>query len=279
MRVPPTRRGGPLMPLPDFVIVGAMRSGTSSLARWLRDHPQVFMPARKELHFFDSDETDLARYTEQFTPQPDQVVSGEATPSYMFLPEARERMAAALPSATFLVLLRDPVERAYSHYWHERERGEETKSFERALELEDSRLARGGDAVPAYSYQARGRYHEQLVALEALVGRERIHVSFFEELTADPERVFAGVCDVLGVDRILPDRVGTQVNAFTTLRSKRLHTWSMRRPPLVQKIVGRLNRVDSGYPPMSPSARQHLRTTFQDSDEALRTWLGRDLPW
>ena len=101
------------MPLPTFVIVGAQKCGTSTLAATLRRHPQVFMSRPKELHYFDRQYAEgLEWYERQFTPREGQIAWGEATPVYMYDPEARSRLSEALPATTVVVTLRDPTKRA-----------------------------------------------------------------------------------------------------------------------------------------------------------------------
>src|SRR5437879_3262477 len=97
--------------LPDLLIVGAMKAGTTSLAAWLRAHPQVFMTEEKELHFFDARwARGVDWYHEQFAAAPETVLAGEATPAYMVRPVFIERMASVVPGARLLVMLRNPVD-------------------------------------------------------------------------------------------------------------------------------------------------------------------------
>jgi hypothetical protein len=176
----------------------------------------------------------------------------------MFHPLAGARIAADLPDVRLVVLLRDPVERAYSAHAHELARGFETEPFERALELEEERLAGEEErlvADPAYvshhhqhnGYVARGRYAEQLERLETLVGRERIHVVDSGELFADAAPVLDGLIAFLGLPPWRPAEFG-QHNA---------------RPRNT----------------MEPPLRARLEETFAPSDERLAAWLGRPPSW
>src|SRR5947208_14127778 len=104
------------MRLPDFLIVGAMKAGTTSLAAWLRAHPDVFMPPQKEIHFFDAQwERGVPWYADQFAGAPEGALVGEATPAYMVTTAFLDRMASVVPNARLLVVLREPVARAWSH--------------------------------------------------------------------------------------------------------------------------------------------------------------------
>lgn len=168
--------------LPDFIIIGAQKAGTTSLFTYLSAHPQVRPAIRKEVHYFD---TNYGRgdlwYRAMFpTSRSLQAASGprritgEASPYYLFHPLAAERAAQHVPDARLIVLLRDPVVRAWSHYQHEVAAGREVLSFADALDAEPDRLAGAADAIRAgrsdaaaerhrnFSYVARGRYSEQI---------------------------------------------------------------------------------------------------------------------
>ena len=160
--------------LPDAMIIGAMKSGTSSLHYYLTQHPQVIAPLRKEVHYFD---LNLARgeswYRANFGREGQGGLNIDSSPYYLFHPQVPQRAHALVPGAKLVVLLRDPVRRAYSHYWHERDKGREPLSFEDAIaaepdrvERDHERLARGeivrSEAHQYFSYLARGRYAEQL---------------------------------------------------------------------------------------------------------------------
>jgi Sulfotransferase domain len=212
-------------PLPEFLIVGAQRSGTTSLYRYLMEHPQV-LPATpsKGVHYFDKHaDRSLRWYRAHFPTQSARrrverrfgapVVSGEGSPYYLFHPHGPARAAAAVPDARIIAMLRDPVERAYSHYQQEYARGfEDAGSFERALELEPQRLAGERErmlADPAYdsaelqhhSYMARGEYVDQLIAWRGRYPAEQVLVICAERFFAEPAAVYAEVLRFLG----LPD--------------------------------------------------------------------------
>ena len=176
----------PLGRLPEFVIIGGQRCGTTSLYRYLAAHPSVRPATGKELQFLTlHHRRGLRWYRGHFPVRPPGVLSFEASPYYLFDPEAPARAAALLPEAKFIALLRDPVERAYSHYLHSRSYGVEPLSFADALDAEPDRLARGGHtARRQFSYLARGRYAGQLARWFDRVGRDRVLVVRTEELNA-----------------------------------------------------------------------------------------------
>ncbi|MDT0302262.1 sulfotransferase family protein [Streptomonospora wellingtoniae] len=252
--------------LPTFVVAGAQRCGTTSLFHALVQHPQVFgPPLRKGVHYFDTDyHRGLDWYRGHFplralvrpgSGRP-RIEVGESSPYYLFHPLAAERLSRDLPGVKVVVMVRDPVERAYSAHSHELARGFETEPFERALELEAERL-RGEEerlrADPAahshahqhHSYLARGRYAEQLRRLERHVGRHRLHVVESEAFFARPEQAFAGVEDFLGIahcDRIrfgrhnarardaIPERLRARLAEHFAGHDRDLAEWWGREP-------------------------------------------------
>jgi hypothetical protein len=267
-------------PLPNFLIIGAMRSGTSSLAYYLRDHPQVFMARNKELHFFtDRFDNGLDWYRYQFGGGDGHAVVGEATPTYMYDPVAVERMAAVLPVAKLVAVLRNPVDRAYSHYWHQVEKGRETASFAEAVAAEPDRIAgREGWERRAWAYVDKGRYRRQLDCVCSFYPRDAIHVILFEDLRDRPDATFASVCEFLGVDTAYaPPTLGRVVNPHIRVRSERVRRATRRLPKRLQDLVGRINAPPTEYPPMEPGMRATLTRTFEPENDALAGWLGRDL--
>lgn len=267
--------------LPTFVIAGAMRCGTTSLAAWLRDHPDVFIPREKELHFFDRHyERGLDWYAEQFAGATTETAVGEATPNYLFEHASLERLSRDLPGVRLVVLLRDPVARAHSHYLHRVARGGENLSFEDALAAEPARLA-AGDALDRahYSYLERGRYLEQLRRVRALFPEDAVAVHLFEDLRDDPLSLFGAVASFLGVEAgLVPDAVGRQANAYQRFRSLRIRKAASRLPGPIRDAVGRMNRVrDRDYPDISPAAVSMLSEAYRPEREGLAELLGRDL--
>ena len=266
--IQPTHR---LRMLPGFLIVGAQRCGTTSLFHVLSQHPAVFTPIgnKKELHFFDREyDRGLGWYQSQFPIRARARIetrgSGvepaafEGSPNYMFHPLVPGRIHRHLPGARLLVLVRDPVERAYSQHAHQVGRGMETESFERALELEDVRIdgeadllannpARDSRAYGLYAYRTRGHYADQLEHLESIFGREQIHVIDSGDFFADPGPDYDRVLEFLDLPHLGQP-------AFTARNA---------RPRA----------------PMPESVRLALEEHFRPYDERLAAWLGRVPSW
>lgn len=255
---------------PGFLIVGAQRCGTTSLFKTLSQHPAV-LPAiyHKGVHYFD---TAYHRGRDWYLGHFPTIrraeavrsrlgvpgITGESSPYYMFHPLAPVRIAQDLPGVRLLILLRDPVERAYSAHAHELARGFETEPFERALELEPTRTDGERErliADPNYhshhyqhnAYLARGRYIEQLTRLTELFGRDRLHVVDSDDFFTDPRPAFDAVCDFLGLPR-----------------------WE-------QISFGRHNA--RARAPMPARLRAELEEYFAPYDEQLADWWGRVPSW
>jgi hypothetical protein len=209
--------------LPDFLVIGAQRAGTTTLYHALVQHPQILGAiADKEVHFFDVRYADgIDAYRGAFPTRaavrragPGARV-GEATPYYLFHPAVPARVASQLPDVRLIAVLRDPVERAWSQYRHEVDLGDETLSFEGALDREDERLAGqearlvGDDAATSFAHQhhgyvARGRYVEQVQRWWSVFPKERLLLLRAEDLFAHPAEAFTGICEHLGVRRWEP---------------------------------------------------------------------------
>ncbi|WP_347059404.1 sulfotransferase domain-containing protein [Blastococcus sp. HT6-30] len=255
---------------PGFLIVGGQRCGTTSMYRTLSQHPAVLKAVlHKGVHYFDTSygkgmgwyrshfplEATATRVERRTGTRP---LTFESSPYYMFHPLAAERIDRDLPEVKVIVLLRDPVERAYSAHAHELARGFETEDFETALALEEERLAGEAErlaADPAYrshghqhhGYLQRGRYIEHLERLEAVFGRDRMHVVDSHAFFTDPEPVHDAVLRFLG----LP------------------HTGY----PVFERHNARPRS------PMPEELRARLEEHFAPYDERLAAWLGHSLSW
>lgn len=196
-----------------FLVGGVQKGGTSALAQYLGAHPDLRLPASKEAHVFDAPDFDEAwtpaqvdaRYAALFADAPADAVHGDATPFYIVHPRVVARIARYNPAMRWLVLLRDPAERALSHYRMERERGRESWPLWPAMLLERWRLRRHADdftrgsALRRFSYRARGDYARQLDVLYAHFPREQVLLLRSERLRAQPEACVREACAFLGV--------------------------------------------------------------------------------
>lgn len=266
-------------PLPNFLIIGAMRSGTTSLTHHLREHPAVFLAPGKELHFFDWNfERGVDWYRSHFAEVQRETAIGEATPLYLYEPEAIPRMFEVVPTAKLIAVLRDPVERAYSHYWHTRAKGNEPLEFAEAIEAEAARLKDPANRA-SYSYLDRGRYSEQLQHVCRFFSREALRVLLFEDLRDSPLPTFRSLCRFLGVDDgLVPSTLDQPFNTFVQFRSPRLRNLMLRAPAPLRHALGRLNtRRGAEYPAMEPGLRKRLDEHYAEERVTLTQFLNRDL--
>jgi hypothetical protein len=226
------RLTGRLRRLPDLIIIGAQKAGTTSLFHYLQQHPQLLPSTLKEVHYFDGGmdpavdtfEKGESWYRAHF-PLAARCGPGakvfEASPFYLFHPLVPERLATVVPKARLIVLLRNPVDRAISHYFKEHRNGYEDLPIEEAIYTEENRvcdiIAKGqwkDRRIRHYTYKARGRYAEQLERFLARFPREQILIINSGDLTKDTNRIlrtifgFAGVDPGFEVQNLAPRNVG-----------------------------------------------------------------------
>jgi hypothetical protein len=210
----------PLRLLPSFLIIGVQKGGTTSLYRYLEQHPSIASAYAKEVHFFDNHTQaynygkGLAWYRSNFVYQWQADITGEGTPDYIFDPNAPHRIAKALPEVKLIVLLRNPVDRAYSHYLHTVrafwDADREPLSFEAAITEEANRINGEVERLrhePSYfsynymhySYLARGIYADQLKTWFQLYPKQQILILKSEDFFADPNPCFRKVLEFLNL--------------------------------------------------------------------------------
>jgi len=225
-------------------------------------HPQIRAGVKKEVHYFDRNfHRSLSWYRAHFPV----ALTGrrswltlDASPFYVFHPLVPERLASILPNAKLILLLRDPVSRAYSHYQMTRRQGFEPLSFEAAVEVEEERLSDeyerlriepllDSEVLRRQSYLARGRYAEQLERLYRHFPRDQVGVFTTENLRTDPSRVHSELLEFLGLDQV----------------------------PLLPTE----NRNVGHYEPLSKHTAERLKRYFAPHNQRLYELLGRDLGW
>lgn len=217
--------------LPTFLIIGTQKGGTSSLFEYLLQHPRVQGSFIKEVQFFTGRHWVGRRGYKAFFPRKrvDTQHIAEATPLYLFSPDAPPRIHAMLPQVKLIALLREPVERAYSNYMHNRRRGHETRTFEEciAADIASARISGGPGPCPGEdalafrhrSYVRRGLYAQQLERWYGLFPRENIRIFKAEDFFADPAAVTEQAMRFLG----LPDHpvnTGKAYNQFSYDRKR-----------------------------------------------------------
>lgn len=263
------RPTGPLRRLPDLLIVGAQRCGTSSLYTYLGRHPHVTPSIRKEVEFFSTRFGEGVNWYRAHFPLKlsTRHLTFEATPDYLLHPLAAERAEALIPDARVIVMLRDPVTRAYSQYQHNRRLGNEPLSFAEALDAEPDRVNSEMERLASdptdqavnlrrFGYVARGKYHEQIQRWMDFFPDDQLLVVRSEDFFEAPDLVFADVLAFLG----LPG---------TALKEYRNH--SIRPASTLTKSLP--------IEELEPATRERLAQTFGEHNDRLYQLLNRDFGW
>jgi|SRR5579872_4411298 len=265
-----------LRALPDFLIIGAQKGGTTSLYLYLNEHPNIGGAVIKEVNFFDKNyHLHLPWYRTQF-PIPlrkmytrnirkQNYLIGEASPSYLLYPHTPGRVAELLPDVKLIALLRNPVERAYSQYRHNVARGFEQLSFADAIDAEEERTRTekakvlgnkqyNGIAFYRYSYLARGVYVDQLNHWLDFFPREQLLILKSEELYSEPGTIFKHTLAFLDVPVLIPESL-----------QKEFKPYNKSEDTLSSKI--------------DPATRERLVTYFEPHNARLYELVGRDFGW
>jgi len=255
--------------LPDFLIIGAMKCGTHVLYyELLTKHPCIAGATKKEIHFFDVNyNKGISWYKSHFTAleeknnfkekNSENLIAGEASPYYIFHPHAARRISESIPKVKLIAILRNPVDRAYSHYHHAVRHKVENLTFEEAIKIEPERISNekekmkdenyNSEDVRKHSYLARGIYVDQLEEWLKYFPREQILILRTEDLKAHQDKVLQQAFDFLGV--------------------------SNYKIPLIQDSKG------NKYPDMKPGMRKYLIEYFKPHNERLAKLWKRDFDW
>jgi hypothetical protein len=253
--------------LPNTIIIGAQKSGTSSLFGYLIQHPDILGACRKEVHYFDGG-TDpgvdnFAKGSDWYRAHFPLLAKSnpkarilEATPSYLFVPGAPERIAALVPNVKMIAVLRDPVERAISHYFYEVLNGREDRPIMKALTEEEdllapiwiSRIYKARQFLPC-SYKARGRYAEQLSRFYDLFSRDQVLVLSSNDLFKNTDETLTRTFDFLGMDSAI------------SIPDKRARNVGTRNSPVDRVVI------------------EYLENYFAPYNEELFELLGGKLNW
>ncbi|MGH2663994.1 MAG: sulfotransferase family protein [Actinomycetota bacterium] len=268
---------------PNLFIVGAVKAGTTSLYRYLDDHPDIYMSPVKEPDFFTHEGADPDAYLGLFEGASGEKLLGEATPWYLARPGTAERIRNVSPDAKILIMLRDPVSRAYSQYLMDVRNGRQTAELWEAVQ-KDHRL-------PEHGYVSLGSYCEQVSRYLEVFG-DQVLVAFFEDFVRDPRGSLERVLHFLGVDPGRARNIDLGVHnsyrrlrgvwgrpAWNAYRNKRIRSVAQRLfPPRVRERAHGF--IFSGKkPPMDPRAHRFLQHVYRDEAACLRRLLGRGVPW
>ena len=286
---------------PNFFLVGAAKAGTTSIYAYLSEHPQVFFPSIKEPHFFTQVRpapelrflieaiSNRSEYLRLYACAAGHEVIGDASPSYLWHPEVPQRIRAKVPHAKIGIILRDPVERAYSHYLMDYREGAQSRPFYEAL-LEDMRRPDKGWGV-SFLYYELGLYAAQVQRYLDTFKAEQVRVFMFEDFRRDARGVLRELTSFLGVD---PNPV-TQIDT-----SRKHNSYAAPRSQFLRRIAGakaaralgqvlvphrlgafifeRFFLKPAPKPPLDPRARDLLRSLYEPELDTLERLLERKLP-
>lgn len=267
----------PIRLMPDFIIIGVERGGTTSLYNYLIEHPNIASASKKEVHFFDHSynfERGIPWYRAQFPTvlhkyyaahvHKQVLITGEASPNYLFHPHTPKRIAKILPQAKLIMLLRNPVERAYSHYWLKVGQGVEKLSFEVAIDREEERTQVEWEKIlkdETYfsldhwhnncAYLARGVYVDQLRTWLSYFPREQLLILKSEDFYTDPAAIYRQTLAFLNVPIIIPDSLQKEFKQYNSFTQSK----------------------------MDPAIREHLVKYFEPHNTRLYELLGRNFNW
>lgn len=283
--------------LPDFFLLGAAKSGTTSLHHYLRQHPTLYLPEVKELDFFNASaeqfETNLDWYLQYFQ-EAGERLTGEATPLYFRRPDivpGRMHRLYGESGPQCILLLRDPAERAYSHYLHKVSQGTESLSFEEALEDEHKRPEQKRKAWKSYFQD--GLYAERLEAWYDHFSPERFLILLSSDLREHPQVTLRSVFQFLGVDPEINIDTSPRLNRTVERQSRMLGSllsvlpsWL---PPLLrswtpeslrlwmEQLVRRGAKSDRDRPELDPQIERQLRLAYETDIRRLAHLTERDL--
>lgn len=292
------------MPVPNFLIIGTAKGGTTSLYYYLNQHPQIYMSRLKEPRFFalegvkldfigpDAEEfskqsvTDFNEYCQLFEGVQDEIAIGEASPLYLYSMQAPERIKHYVPNIKLIAILRNPVQRAYSSYMHYVREAYETMSFAEALDAEETRIQENW--VYMWHYKRCGHYYQQLMRYFDIFDSNQIKIYLYDDLVADPIALLRDMFQYLGVDdNFVPDL--TVLNASGIPKNRLLYNLLDKRNPvrsalkflpkdLRRNVAQPFRQWNLGKKPkLAPEIKQNLIETYREEILQLENLLQRDL--
>ena len=295
--------------MPNFFIVGAARSGTTSLDQYFRQHPEIYMATHKETHYFAANQfpssfkgpgddrlnknviRDEAQYRQMFANSSGKKVIGESSAFYLSTTGTAARIAQAVPDAKIIIILREPSTRAYSSYMFLIRDGRETLRFADSLSLEEERKQK--DFEPMWWFKELGLYYNQVKCYLDVFGADQVKVLLYDELLADPKSVLQDVFTFLGVKEDVAIDTSVRFNITGVPNSRRLYTLldnfihnSRPEVKLIKSLVPMQLRLAWGSKilgkilqpiPVDSQAHAQLKEYFAEDVRNLEDLLHRDL--
>jgi len=269
--------------LPEFIVLGAAKAGTTSIYHYLKQHPGIFLPALKELKFFTGgSDKDFAGYLNHFAPNTEGKLPGEVSSDYLYSgPGTAEIISKYLPDVKLVAILRDPVDRGFSEYCMDVKNGKVLTDYRTALE-----------GKYKFRYRNQGLYFKQLSNYLAHFDRSRIKIYFFEDLCADHAALMKDLFRFIGVSDDVECAGKSNIGYYP--RSRRAQKILQRPNPLrsaARSILGLFMDVEQRQklrakfleankrekPGLDPALRKELISFYKDDILKLQELTGRDL--
>ncbi len=290
------------MTLPNFLIIGAAKAGTTALDSYLKQHPQIYMTPEKETNFFAFEGetlkfngigdsaiaqfsiTDLATYEQEFWGVKQEKAIGEACPSYLYSEKAVERIYHHIPNAKLIVILRNPVDRAYANFLHLiRDNREPEKDFAKALEAECDRIANNWEWF--WHYIQLGFYHRQLERYYQRFNSDQIRVYLYEDLRDDALKLIKNIFTFLEVEINFEPDMTIRPNKSGMPKNELLHRFltkpnplkSLVKPLLPASFRQKIQHQNLTTPVISPEVREKLINIYRSDILACQELINRDL--
>lgn len=284
------------MKLPDFIILGAGKGGTTSLYKYLQQHPQIFLPDKKELYFFafEGEEnpngvTRFEDYQAMFQNAPDDKVIGEVSSVYLFRPKAPERIKKYVPNAKLIAILRNPTDRAFSSYlMHVGDRHPSIFDSQTGKLIEFAEIVRNR----GYFIQI-GFYYEQLKRYYDRFDSDRIKIYLYEDLVSDNEKLVRDMFHFVGVDETFTPDTSQRHKVSGIPKNRMLHDLVMTKNPIRSlaasllrpilsdrtrdRIRNQINQQNAERPTLSSELRQEAIAIYRNDILKLQDLLDRDL--
>ena len=288
--------------MPNFLIIGAAKAGTTALHEYLQQHPQIYMTPNKETNFFafegeeinfrgigdkalkDFSITDLETYQNQFAAVTTEKAIGEACPSYLYYPQAATRIKQYLPNVRLIVILRNPIDRAYANFLHiVRDDRETCRDFSLALQEETTRIANNWEWF--WHYIQIGFYGKQLKHYYQLFAPNQIKVYLYEDLKNNAIATLQDIFHWLEVDDTFVPDVALRPNKSGMPKNKLLHQIltkpnplkSFLKPLFPAQIRQKIQHQNLNTPPISQEARQKLLDLYRADIFQCQDLIQRDL--
>ncbi|MDJ1172835.1 sulfotransferase family protein [Roseofilum capinflatum] len=298
------------MTMPNFLLIGAAKAGTTSLYYYLKQHPEIYVPSgySKEPDFFalegepleypgpegtfkmNDRVTDLDTYRSLFDPVTTQKAIGEASTVYIYSEKAPERIQHYIPDVKLIAILRDPVERAFSHYLYWASQGFEPHTnfdFNQAIQAEETRISQGWSHN--WHYIRRGFYYTQLNRYFDRFDASQIRIYLYEDLIKDKLAVAQNIFEFLGVDRTFTPNFTKTHNKTEVPKNRTVNTLLNRPNPikavlkpllptgLRKRIATNLKQRNQGKPKLPDQTRKQLINIYRQDILQLQDLINRDL--